>query len=84
MPSASPRPQRFEQFEFTKQMGHRGGLAARYDECVDGVEFAAATDGERLGAGFAQGGQMLAGVALQRQHADAGGAHCGADVKSRL
>ncbi len=64
-------------------MRHRGGLAAGYDERVDGVEFAAATDGDRVGACFAQRGQMLAGVALQREHADAG-AHCGADVKSRL
>ena len=95
MPSASRDRSGSEQLELPQQVRHRGGLAARNDQCVDRVEFAAATDGDRIGAGFTQRRQVLAGVALQRQHADADGAslarttfghsvHSRAGLKSRL
>ena len=62
---------------------------------VDGVEFLAASDGDRVGARFAQRRKVFAGVALQRQHTDAGyratlvratvgSCHSRAGVKSRL
>ena len=61
-------------------MRHRGGLAAGYDERVDGVELATAPHGVGVGAGLAQRGQMLTGVTLKREHPDAD-AH---GLKSRL
>ena len=79
-----PGPQRLEQFELAQQVAHRGGLAAGDHQRVDGVEFAAPAHGDRLGARFAQRGQVLAGVALQRQHTDARRAHSVGGVKSRL
>ena len=72
MPSASRDRKRLEQVEFAQQVAHRGGLATRDDQCVDGVEFTAPAHRDRVGAGLAQRGQVLAGVALQRQHADRG------------
>ena len=80
-----PRSQRVEQFEFPQQMRHRGGLAARNHQRVDGVEFTAASDGDRVGAGFAQRRKVFAGVALQREHSDARVRSLSASgVKSRL
>ena len=77
-----PGPQRLEQFELAQQMRHRGGFAAGYDQRVDGVELATAAHGDRVGARFAQRGQVFAGVALKRQHPDARCALIG--LKSRL
>ena len=84
MPVGQPRPQRLEQIEFTQQMAHRGGLPAGNHQRVDGVQLGAAPHGHRVGAGLAQRGQVFAGVALQRQHADAAARSLAGGVKSRL
>ena len=66
-----PRPQRLEQFELAQQVAHRGGLPAGYHQRVDGFELVDTAHGSRVGARFTQRRQMFAGVALQREHADA-------------
>ena len=68
-------PQRLEQFEFAKQVAHRGGLAAGYHQRVDGLELGDAPNGRGFGTRLTQRGQMFSGVALQREHTDARRTH---------
>ena len=69
-PGRDPLAERLEQVEDPGQLGHRGGLAARDDEAVAGLElrrpaYGAVGDAERL-----ERGEVLAHVALQGEHAD--------------
>ena len=75
-----PCPQRLEQFELAQQVAHRGGLAAGYHQRVDGLELVDSANGCRVGARLTQRRQMFAGVALQREHADARRVHSRAGV----
>ncbi len=74
-PVGQPGAQRLQQVEFTQQMAHRGGLATGNHQPVDGVEFVAAPDADRVGSRVAQRRQMLADVALQRENADPRATH---------
>ena len=56
-------------------MAHRGGLATGNHQTVDGIEFVAAPDADRVGSAIPQCAQVFAGVALQRQNADPWAAH---------
>ena len=83
-PVGQPRPQRLEQVEVEQQVTHRGGFPAGYHQPVDRIEFGAAAHRHRVGAGFAQCGKVLAGVALQSKHADERRTHSGAGWYPRL
>ena len=64
------RAKRLEQLELAKQMRHRGGLPAGDHQGVECLKLGKPPHGVRLGAGFAQRGQMFAGVALKCEHTD--------------
>ncbi|BCI81885.1 hypothetical protein MTY66_35100 [Mycolicibacterium sp. TY66] len=64
-------------------MAHRGGLAARDHQGVNGIQLREAPDRGHLGARFAQGSQMLSGVPLQGQDTDVR-AHSAGGTKPRL
>ncbi len=67
-PGSQSGTQRLKQIEPAQQVADGGGFATRNHQPIHRVEFAAAAHGHRLGAGFAQRRQVLAGIALQRQH----------------
>jgi len=52
--------QRLQQAEFAQQMAHRGGLPTGNHQPVDGVEFVAAPDADRVGSRITQRRQVLA------------------------
>ena len=74
--------QRLAQTGDVEQPVEHRGLTPRNDQRVNGIELGAAPHGQRFGSGGAQRGEMLAGVALQREHTDAC-AHGRPGVKSR-
>src|SRR6185312_3704593 len=74
-PVGQQAPQRFQQAEVSQQVAHGRRLPTGDDQPVDRLELTEAAHGHRLGPGFAQGGQVLAGIALQRENPDPGGAH---------
>src|SRR4051794_13988288 len=62
--------QRLEQPEPVGQLRDRRRFTARQHEAVDGVELVGTTDRHGLGALGTQDGEVLADVALQREHPD--------------
>ena len=70
MPVGDPLADRLEQAEVDGELAHRGRLAAGDDQGVDGVQLLGPADrtGERAALG--ERAQVLADVALQREHAD--------------
>ena len=69
-PAAHGLAQRLEQVEDPRQLGHRRGLPARDDQAVARGELGRSSYGDRVGAQRAEGGQVLAHVALEGEHAD--------------
>ena len=62
--------QRLDQLEDRGQLDHRRRLPARDDEAVARGELGGSAYGDRVGAQRAEGGEVLAHVALEGQHAD--------------
>ena len=56
-------------------MTHRGGFTAGKHQPVNGFQFVAPPDTDRVGAAITQCRQMLANVALKRQNADPWATH---------
>jgi hypothetical protein len=67
--------QRFQQIERDRQLVHRGRLAARNDQRVDGVELGRTPNQARFRTNGGQNSDVLAHVTLKREDTDPRAAH---------